>query len=102
MKNKFFVGLVILALLAGMLFVSCDDETHTFTFKNNSSHEIKISCSDLDPSSFTLSPSGGNKTATSTKTSITFYYSIGALTEAQAKALVEYTSNNGVVTFKNK
>ena len=95
MKKRFFAGFFVLMLLAGLLLVSCDETTYSYTFKNQTtSYTIKVECEDLDPSLFTLTP-GASRTATSTKASITYFYSVTDGNPHDVKA----TKTGDTVTF---
>jgi len=98
MKNRLFTaGMLALVLAFGMAVVGCDnpakgEEKYTYTFLNQSSVTVTVSCSDLDPSNFTID-AGSTKTATSSQSKIQILY-----TPADK---VNVTGGVGTFTFKD-
>ena len=96
-KKRFWLGILAIMLVFGMTVLGCDDKTdepvYSYTFVNNSSYDIIISCADLNPSDFTV-PQGETRSATSSKSSVSFSYS--------HEPLVDITTGNGIITFTNK
>jgi fibronectin type 3 domain-containing protein len=97
-KKEFWLGMLVLALVFGMTVVGCDDltkrdEKYTYTFINQSSVTVTVSCSDIDPSNFTIN-TGSTKTATSSKSMIQILY-----TPADK---VDVTGSVGTFTFRDK
>jgi len=93
-NKKLLIGLLALALVFGMTVISCElEDVNTYTFDNQSSYSVSVSCSDLDPSSFSIS-AGQTKTATSIKTSIQIKYTPANYVAA--------SNSSGKFTFTNK
>jgi hypothetical protein len=105
MKNAIkYLVIIALAAVIGFSFVSCDEGgggggsgilTSTYSFVNQSSHTVTVTCSDLNPSEFTVS-AGATRTATSSKSYIEFLYSPADRVNANSNMIT------GRITFTNK
>jgi hypothetical protein len=93
MKNKrFCLGILAIALIFGMTVIGCEEE-YSYTFVNQSSQTVTVSCGDLNPSNFTINP-GQTKTATSSQSMVSIVY-----TPAN---LVDVVTTTGQFTFSDK
>jgi len=99
-NKKIWLGMLALALVLafGMAVVGCDnpvkvDEKYTYTFLNQSSVAVTVSCSDINPSKFTIN-TGSTKTATSSQSMIQILY-----TPADK---VNVTGSVGTFIFRDK
>jgi hypothetical protein len=72
MKNTIKIIGIIALVIIGLSMAACAEE-NTWTFVNNSSYTVNITCKDLSPSSFSIN-SGATKTATSTASTINITY----------------------------
>ena len=79
MTNKYFgLGILVMALVFGMTVVGCDDDSasaaYSWTFANTSNYTVNVQSPALTPSSFSISPNGGSKTATSSTDTFDWIY----------------------------
>ena len=96
MRNaKKVFGIIVIAAVIGLCLVGCKEEPEVYTkhFVNHSSYTVNITCDDISPSSFSLSP-GSTRSFTTTKSVITITYS--------PSNSVNCTSSPGYFTFTNK
>jgi hypothetical protein len=63
-KNLKIFGIIVLLAVIGLSMTGCPEDTFTWKFVNKASKTVNVSCYDLNPSSFSISP-GESKTATS-------------------------------------
>ena len=75
-NKKLWLGILVMALVFGMTILGCKGmedllktDTYSYSFINQSSYTVSISCSDLNPSDFTVA-AGQTKTATSSKSGV--------------------------------
>ena len=77
MKNiAKLVRIITLVMIIGLFMTTCDLDKLTETkviFDNQSSHDVTVSCSDLDPSNFTVN-AGASKTVTGSAGTIFIQY----------------------------
>ena len=98
-SKKFWLGMSVMVLVFGMTVLGCDGaislktDAYSYSFVNNSSYNITITCSDLNPSSFTVN-SGQTKTATSSESTVNIQYNYADS--------VKVTPSAGKFTFTNR
>ena len=97
-SKKFWLGMLVMVLAFGMTVLGCDaislkTDAYSYSFVNNSSYNITITCSELNPSSFTVN-SGQTKTATSSESKVNIQYNYADS--------IKVTASPGTFTFTNK
>ena len=104
MKNMTkMLMLAVFLVVAGLLMVSCqtapqaDRAVYTWTFVNNSSHQISITDASFSPGSFTLAV-GARREFTTFDSSITYLYSPSENVRRDSAT----TPTGATITFVNR
>jgi len=94
-KLRKIFGIIAVAVIAGFAMTTCNlfTASYTWTFYNNSSYTVNVTCSDLDPSSFSIL-AGNTATARSRTSSIEISFSDANYVTA--------TAGENSFTFTNK
>jgi hypothetical protein len=93
-KNLKIFGIIVLLAVIGLSMTGCPEDSFTHKYTNNSSHDLTVTCKDLNPSSFSLNK-GETKTATSS-------LAVVIVTWTPHGLVVIEDSGSGKYTFKDK
>jgi hypothetical protein len=97
-NKRFWLGILVMVLVFGIVTVSCDlNPEYTWEFVNNSSYEVQVFNTNFDPSEFTLATSV-RRSFTNSNTSVSMLYTPANTVAVNGNT----TSRGGTFTFSNR